>query len=108
MKPIFNPFDYNEKVVMYCPDYESTVIFFTCLHKHGLRWSDGQSYISNMKMYKNLSYNTFRFRAGKRSSLQDYKRLNPDYVFLEFNDFQWEEENYDESPDLSDFLNSFA
>ena len=108
MKPIFNPFDYNEKTVMYCPDYESIVTFFMCLHKHGLKWCTGDSYISDMKKYKKLPYNTFRFRAGKRADLQTYKRLNPDYVFLEFNDFQREEENYDESPDLSNFLNSFA
>lgn len=108
MKPIFNPFDYDEHTVMYCPDYESIVIFLTCLNDHDLKWCTGESYMKNIEDYKRLSYDAFRFRAGKKGNLQTYKSLNPNYIFLEFDDFQWEEENYDESQDLSNFLNSFA
>lgn len=94
---------YNtDNVVMHCPTEEQAVAFLGYLHDIGRHWCDGESY-NNCTKYEVYRENTvYYFNEGRFGNIRYTRGL-----ILEFEDFDWSEDDIEDSDDLTDFLNNF-
>lgn len=89
----FNIDDYvDEDVVMHCNTKEEAKIFCEYLHRLGLTWASGTSYL-NVESWSNYTKNTcYSFNEGQHSSVCWY--VMNGYDILEFDDFDWSDYGY--------------
>lgn len=89
-----------KNVAMHCPTEEQAVAFLSYLHDIGRYWCDGESY-KNCTKYEVYRENTvYYFNEGRFGSSKYSDRV----VILEFEDFDWSEDNIEDSDDLTDFF----
>lgn len=85
-KRVFNPYDYDENVAMYCETREESDIFRQWLHAYGLHWSSGRGYDTHSRW---SPYRTcYRFLRGTIGDYRDYI-TDPSMSVLRFSDFDW-------------------
>ena len=77
----------NDKIAVHCSTEEQANDFCKQMHKHGLKWRDGQSYLklTEWKVYKE---GTTYERDGSFANLGYYKNNN--YTILEWSDYEKE------------------
>ena len=86
----FNPNNYDNSTVMFCPTEESARIFISFLGELGMKWGDGTEMNGSRTRYDEYEETTcYRFNAGRYGSLEHYKENA--YVILDFDDFDWGE-----------------
>lgn len=90
MKKKFNVEDYDDMYVMCCTNERDANTFCNALHKTGRSWVNGllyenRSYWSNLnsKIYYDFSIGSYSYNKYEGKEI------------LNFNDFDWEENNYD-------------
>lgn len=86
-KRVFNPYDYDENVAMYCETREESDIFRQWLHAYGLHWSSGRSYETHSP-WSPSDLNCYRFLRGVIGDFEEYT-IDLGMCVLRFSDFDW-------------------
>ena len=84
----FIPTDYTERHVIHCPSKEAWDKVLEVLDSYGLRTASG-------RRFKSWSWDVnkcIRFMAGTHGSLGTYTSEPYSYIILEYDDFEWEEQ----------------
>ena len=84
----FIPTDYTERHVIHCPSKEAHDKVTEVLDSYGLTTSSGRSF----KSWVWSSYDCVRFMAGTHGSLDTYTSDPYFYIILEYDDFEWGDE----------------
>ena len=92
----------NDDVVMHCPTEEQAVTFLSYLHDIGRCWCDGESYNHCTKYEVYHEDTVYYFNEGRFGTIRGCRG-----VTLEFEDFDWSEDNIEDSEELTVFLNNF-
>lgn len=101
----FNIDDYPGRVVMHCPTLESATIFCGYLASAGRLWVSGSSYTEDT-LWEYAKENTvYAFNEGRRGDIISGV-VREVYDILEFNDFDWDDD--DPNPDLITFADLLA
>lgn len=88
-KPKFNIADYPGKYVMHVSNEEQSKIFCNYLHSLGRTWFSGRSYKHSSHYGLDGADIYYAFNSNVTGGRHLCKEL--DYIFLEFEDFDWEE-----------------
>ena len=90
MKSKFNIEDYKDKYVMHCDTEEKANVFCKYLNRVGKKWCVDVSYIDKNRWEEYKNDTCYCFNEGTFCNIGYYKKNN--YTILEFNDFDWSEE----------------
>ena len=89
----FNISDYvDEDVAMHCDTKEKARIFCEYLHRLGLTWASGMSYLKETDWSDRKKNTCYSFNEGQHSSVCWY--VINGYDILEFDDFDWSDYGY--------------
>lgn len=89
----FNISDYvDEDVAMHCDTKEKARIFCEYLHRLGLTWASGTSYLKHTGWSKYKNNTCYNFKKCQYSSICWY--IDNGYGILEFDDFDWSDCGY--------------
>lgn len=91
MKPKFKLEDYIGKYVMHCNTQENAEVFCNFLDEHDKKWCGGVSYKKVRWWHTYEERTCYAFNKGQYADKDLY--LSEGYTVLEFDDFDWGEEN---------------
>lgn len=103
MKPRFNIEDYKDKYVMHCDTKEKANAFCKYLYSVGRKWTSDCSYLEKNEWNKYEKDTCYNFNYG---TFCDYNSYCIDYTILEFNNFDWSEEEEKENIMVKEFTKS--
>ena len=89
MKKKFNINDYEGNYVMHCNTEEKANVFCKYLDSVGKKWNNGDSYLKVNEWEHYEEDTCYNFNYGR---FCDYNYYCNYYIILEFNDFDWSEE----------------
>lgn len=84
----FIPTDYTENYVIHCPSKEAWDKVIEVLDSHGLITAMGKSF----RTWEWGVYDCIRFMAGRRGDYSMYSSDSERYTILEYDDFEWGDE----------------
>lgn len=98
--------NYKGKYVMHCDTEEKANTFLFYLDSIGKRWDLGGSYLKDNYFSYYKEYTAYSFNKGQYCSVDYFRRT--DYIVLEFDDFDWSDDSYDDNEvsdeELLDFI----
>lgn len=94
MKPRFNIEDYKDDYVMHCNTEEKANVFCKYLNSVGRKWNSDCSYLEVNEWAYYEEDTCYNFNYG---TFCDYNSYCIDYTILEFNNFDWSEEEKKEN-----------
>lgn len=93
----FNIDDYKgDNVVMRCRTQESAEQFLKYLDSVGRQWRSGTKYTKNSQFVHHEDRTCYRFNRGEYGDVEFFEAHA--YEILEFEDFDWGDEDSDETP----------
>ncbi len=98
MKPKFRLEEHTGDYVMHCPEKWMAEKFCAFLDKAGRKWLSGRRYTNESNWWEHRENSCYKFNMGQCGSIDYYK--NCEYIVLEFDDFDWNEETTMTKSDL--------
>jgi hypothetical protein len=103
MKKKFNINDYKDDYVMHCNTEEKANVFCKYLNSVGRKWNSDCSYLEKNEWNKYKKDTCYNFNYG---TFCDYNSYCIDYTILEFDNFDWSEEEEKENKMKKEFTKS--
>ena len=95
----FNIDEYKgDNIVMRCRTQESANQFLKYLDSVGRQWRSGTKYPKNSQFAHYKDRTCYRFNRGEYGSVGYFESY--EYEILEFEDFDWSDENSDAMPEV--------
>lgn len=102
-KIIFNPKDFLNDTVMYCPEKWMAENLFRVLNENGFKRCTGDGYVE-ADLWDEM-YPCYKWSSGTRSVTERARSMG--CVILDFNDFIWDYgvSDFEDTPEMERFMN---